>query len=232
VNKNNPFIHLLSIIALLLTYIPMVALYIIGFLIVLFCFMGGVEFPERWEPPLSPGRYLIRFQGLHFTAADPTYRQPLRSSSDWIEKPHLVILLNDIKRYPYLTLKCSAPIQRTPGTQMNKEERIASLFRILIGNRILQGTLPSQEWNSMFNVIINGPSFVPDDFIAQALARKPPAPAVHVSTPDNIELEPINTSIIPQLTADQRAQEYVQPLIESIWHSLHKRKIFSSRKDI
>lgn len=178
--------------------------------------MGSVEFPEGWEPAFSPGRYLVRFQSLHFTAVDPTYPQSPRGSSDWIEKPHLVMLLNDIKRYFYFTLKSSAPSQRIPGTQMNQEERIASLFRTLIGNRTLEGTLPRQEWSNMFNVIINGHSFVPDDFIAHAPIHESPIPVVHVSTPDDIELEPINTSTTPQLTANQRAQEYVQAQIESI----------------
>jgi len=209
--------------------ILMVVLYIIGFFIVLFCFMGGVQFPE-FDIPSSPGRYLIRFQSLHLTAIDPTYRQSPQGSSDWIGEPHLIKLLNDIKRYLYFALKSSAPSHISPGTQMSKEERIASLLRTLIGNRTQQGTLPPAEWNTMFNVIINGPSFVPDDSMAHAPTHESQIPDDHVSTSSDTGSDPLNTSVTPQLTANQRAQAYVQPLIECIWHSLHRRKVFITRE--
>ncbi len=211
VNRIDLLMEILSSIAICLTYATLGVFFLLGFAINLVCFMDGVDVPFV-KLPRSPGHHLVRFQSLKFSAVDPTYRSPGPGSSNWIKKPHLIKLLKDIKRYLYYALRSSSANQQSLGTEIGKEERIASLYRTLIGNRTLKGTLPPPEWESMFKVLIYGPSFVPDDFMAEPPANEPSIQADHLST------------------QDQRAQAYVQPLIETIWHNLNKRKVFITRE--
>ncbi|KAF4631624.1 hypothetical protein G7Y89_g6506 [Cudoniella acicularis] len=174
----------------------------------------------------------VRLQTLNLSAVDPTHCLSPPGSSDWIEKPHLIKLLHKIKRYHFFALHSSAPSQQKPGSKVNRDERVASLYRTLIGNRSLQGNHPPQEWGSMFNVLINGPSFVPHDFVARSHDQSIDAPSSNDSdaAASTSGHTPDSGLTVAQVTENERAQEYVQPLIESIWHSLHKRKMFISKE--
>lgn len=163
---------------------------------------------------------------------DSTYRLPIPGSSNWIERPHFVKLFDYIKRFVYFALHSPAPSQQSPGTKMNKEERIDSLYRTLIGNQIVDGGLPPAEWSSMFNILINSPSFAPDDFVSGPPTDRPHIPTDGNSVPGITRVAPApeGESTTVQLTENQQAQAYVQPLIETIWHSLDRRKVFITKE--
>jgi hypothetical protein len=93
---------------------------------------------------------------------------------------------------------------------------------------------PPEEWSIMFNVLINGPSFVPHDFLARSHDRSNNAPCSNDSdaAASTIGHTPDSPLIAAQATDNERAQKYVQPLIESISHSQHKRKLFISKEGL
>jgi hypothetical protein len=253
ISRSRLLMHALSSITLLLLYIFIEVWFIISFFLIIFCFMGGVFYPPMHWPKSRPlPRRLPEFT---FPGRGPTtHPTPPPESSSWIKKLHLINPLNDIKRNLYFALRSSAPSQQNPSTQMSKEERITSLYRTLIGNRTIQGAIPPPEWETMFHVLINGPSLVPSAFIWGAPAPQQSIPSSEVFmhgaldqgpaedvtaeaqpftlnqqldafTDSQSQIELEDFADTQQLTPNPRAQAYVQPLIKSIWHSLYKRKV-------
>ena len=225
-NRSSVVLAILSALFIIMVWI----LQVVGYLLmgVFWIWQGGIGCPSPFIPHFGQFGFYIRIKSLDLPETDRSFPRSSRRSSEWIEDPNLIQFLESLKNYVYLSLKTSGPSSEIPGTRMNKDERISSLYRTLIGNRTLDGNMPPPEWRIMFDVLLYGPSRVPDDFHNLVQDTQPILRSAMTKEMNNTHL-PSSSDVENISTADRRAQMYVQPLIEAISRNLSRAKLFITK---
>ena len=130
-----------------------------------------------------------------FILALNALRKELHIASTWLPAKFGVggedrTYVDDIRTlYHYFVLdgELSSRDQSAEG-KLQRERKTEILWRTLVMNRTIDGTVAPDTWSSLFAVILEGPSRVPSDFEAPQIG----------------------------LSADERAIAYIQPFLQAI----------------
>lgn len=139
---------------------------------------------------------------LALPSTDSTFPPYTHGSSDWLGNTNHITLIDRLKHDLVLTMNTSTTNQ--DGSCTTRAERLDSFWRAVIGNRTADGAIPAPEFVDMFNVLLNGPDFVPPNFMI--LGHSNPS------------------------TEASRAQAYVRPFLEALSVSLLDRRLFISTR--
>ncbi|OAL30276.1 hypothetical protein AYO20_08754 [Fonsecaea nubica] len=190
------------------------------------CGIFAPEWAERWDSTPHDVKHWTSFKSLRFTPTDASFRPPPRESSDWLGERHLIELSVKIQQFLDFALRSSTSSPEVPARNVTREERVSSLYRTLVGNRTLDGTLLPPEWRRMFDVLVYGPAHMPEGFDVDFQER-------HADQSITGPAEPPAALTRGGASAGEvRSRAYVQPLLEAIRHTLSTAKPFITRKGL
>jgi hypothetical protein len=143
-------------------------------------------------------RYLYDPSKYHSVVLDRelnVLQKKLHIASTWLlstefglryEDRDIVDNIRTLYHYFVLDGELSSHDQSAEG-KLQREKKMETLWRTLVLNRSIDGTIAPDSWSSLFRVILEGPSLVPEDFEAPQVG----------------------------LSADSRAIAYVQPFLQA-----------------
>lgn len=166
---------------------------------------------EFVETRFSPVQTYRPLSSLNLPPTVPDFPPYPPNSSDWLEEPWAIALADRIKRGLGIVLKTSVilnlPNESDISTISKRDRRIESYWRALVCNRTSEGATAPDEWAQLFQVILNGPPFVPNDFLPSSASQGQ-----------------------PQLSDLERARLYVRPFL--ITMRRNPRRVFITKKGL
>ena len=137
----------------------------------IYCTGLGLDTIENISLLFSRSQIYKPLRSLNLPPTDPTFTRYPVESSDWLKEEHAIAVVKEIKHGLAFIMKTSVIALSTHSTpSKHNDKRIEAYWRALVGNRTASGAMPPDEWKTVFQVILNGPSLVPDNFMPQELS--------------------------------------------------------------